>query len=180
MSRIHPIQVLLDEHTLIEHVLDTLESALKSLGSDPAAATRAERAFDFLVHFGDGIHQEKEETVLFPLLRRKGLNGAARALVDEHRTGHRRLHAIAQNLSAAVQGDDQALAFIRAQGLAYVALMRDHIREEDETLFHVARQVLTAEDIEELDRLFAEQGRNMDEAAFQKYLSLGEELAGAA
>jgi len=181
MSRIHPIQILLDEHSLIEQALSALESALQRLKSGASAVTVVEKALHFLQDFADGPHMAKEEAVLFPLLKRKGLGAEAHALMDEHRAAHQRLNAIGHKLSDAVKGDGHALAFIRPQGLAYVALVRDHIREEDQTLFQLARQVLTEQDIDELDRLFATaEAPALDPAILQELQRCNGRLSGAA
>ena len=181
MSRIHPIQILLDEHSLIEQALSALESALQRLKSGASAVTVVEKALHFLQDFADGPHMAKEEAVLFPLLKRKGLGAEAHALMDEHRIAHQRLNAIARNLSDAVQNDGHALAFIRSQGRAYVALMRNHIREEDETLFKLARQVLTAEDINELSPLFrTAEPPALDAAILEELQRFTRSLPGAA
>ncbi len=181
MSRIHPIQILLDEHSLIEQALSALESALQRLKSAPSATTVVEKALHFLQDFADGPHMAKEEAVLFPVLKRKGLSAAAHDLMDEHRAAHQRLTGIGRKLRDAVQGDGPALAFIRSQGLAYVALVRDHIREEDKTLFQLARQVLTEQDIDELDRLFGTtDAPALDPVILQELQHTARRLPGAA
>ncbi|MBI3695678.1 MAG: hemerythrin domain-containing protein [Acidobacteria bacterium] len=176
MSRIHPVQVLLDEHEVIEGVINTMEWALARLENDPASLPVLNKTLDFLGYFADGLHHEKEEKVLFPVLKRKGLSGAARSFVSEHRTGHMHLAAIEENLPAALQGESRARSFIYSEGLVYAALMREHIREENETVLELARQILSPEDIAELDRLSA----TLDDENYEKYIALGEELAGAA
>ncbi len=169
MSRIHPVQVLLDEHDVIEGVLNTMEWALARLENDPGALPVLKKTLDFLEIFADGLHHDKEEKVLFPVLKRKGLSGAARSFVNEHRTGRIHLSAMEENLPAAVRGESRARAFLYSEGLVYAALMREHIREENDTVLELARQILTPEDIAELDRLSA----TMDDTLYEKYLAMG-------
>jgi len=80
MSRIHPVQVLLDEHRLIEEVLGAFESNLGGLPSTPFPGQWFFESLDFFRHFVEGCHHDKEEELVFPQLRAAGL-------IQEHDAG---------------------------------------------------------------------------------------------
>ncbi len=64
----HPVEVLLDEHRLIERMLAEVETrVLNSGGKLPLDFV--ETALDFFAGFADGSHHHKEERVLFPMIR---------------------------------------------------------------------------------------------------------------
>jgi hemerythrin-like domain-containing protein len=58
------MQVLRNEHRVIEKVLDALERRLHS----PIDMTFYQQSLDFLRNFADGCHHAKEEKELFPIL----------------------------------------------------------------------------------------------------------------
>ena len=67
----NPTEILMDEHRVIEQVLNSLERMIdratkaRRLEEEPAR-----EAFEFFRMFADHCHHGKEEAQLFPLLRR--------------------------------------------------------------------------------------------------------------
>jgi len=161
-----PIQILMDEHRVIEKVLDALEAAADL----EVPAEFYDRALDFCTEFADACHHSKEEDRLFPLLEERGIprkGGPVGVMCDEHVQGR---SYIAQMREAAAAGEYDR---VRRASLLYVGLLRDHIQKEDNVLFPMARDVLGSEDIERLGAEFEATERS----ECRRYLVVADELA---
>ena len=146
------IDVLMQEHRVIEQVLDALESAAAHLArGDAVPAHFFLHAAEFAAGFADGCHHRKEEGVLFPTMKQHGAppsGGAIEVMLDEHEQGRsyvRQLREAARQLDA---GDSTAARRVVAAARGYAALLRDHIGKEDEMLFPLAAE-LSPPDAEE-------------------------------
>src|SRR5262245_15379028 len=128
--------MLMDEHRVIEQVLDCLEKlADRCASGEKPDSTSALEVFDFFRNFADHCHHGKEEGHLFPLLEARGFSrerGPTGVMLHEHEEGRRLTDAIA----AAVERDEPG-EFAR-HARAYVRLLRDHIGKEDNCLFPMA------------------------------------------
>lgn len=144
-----PIDTLMAEHRIIEKVLEALELAAER----DLPVSFYERALDFLAAFADRCHHAKEEDALFPLLERNGIPremGPIGVMCAEHVLGRTHVGHMREQLRL---GRRDAL---RKESLEYVALLRQHIRKEDEVLFEMARHAMGAEDARRLAREFDE------------------------
>jgi hemerythrin-like domain-containing protein len=137
------------EHRIIEKVLDAVELAAER----EMPVSFYERALDFLVAFADRCHHAKEEERLFPVLEAHGIPremGPIGVMCDEHVVGRAHVGRMREQLRL---GRRDALC---RESLEYVALLRQHIRKEDEVLFQMARQVMRADEVRRLAGSFAE------------------------
>jgi hemerythrin-like domain-containing protein len=174
--------ILRNEHRVIDQMLQCLEKIadrccqLKWLDH-----LTASQALDFFRTFADRCHHEKEEQHLFPLLEARGfsrLQGPTGVMHHEHEEGRRHLCAMAGALSRAADGDPDAVQQFVAHARAYVALLREHIRKEDNCLFPLAEQALSQEDQQALQASFAGvEDARAHGAVHEKYLQLANELA---
>ena len=142
-----PFSQLMDEHRVIEQVLDALEAA--TLREVPIAFY--EQALDFAAEFADGYHHAKEEERLFTYLEERGMPrdyGPLGVMVQEHDVGRAHIRAMRAYLA------DGDIPSLRQESLAYALLMRNHIAKEDEVLFPMGRAMLTADEIAEIQRGF--------------------------
>ena len=123
-------------HNCIEELRADHEKILAEL--DKLEANPAGYAKEFL-HFTENFaepHHHKEEEVLFPALEKKGIpneGGPIGVMLMEHeiKRGHVR---------------DLAAGKIEAAG-NIISLLRDHINKENNILYPMAEQVLTAEEL---------------------------------
>lgn len=170
MSRIHPVQLLLDEHRLIEDVLNAFEEKLRGLPAAPFSGNWFFDALDFFRHFVEGCHHNREEELVFPELRAAGL-------LEEHDAGTSYLDRLEAILPRAWDGDFNAVDQLRHEGLAYIHFLRDHIAREDELLHWVARQPSSEEEIDRLQgEAEPEHYHHMDPETYQKYLAAADKL----
>ncbi|MBZ5579620.1 MAG: hemerythrin domain-containing protein [Acidobacteriia bacterium] len=155
----HPTEILSQEHRAIEVRLNDLEVRIRAL--EPAAIfPRAffDEALDFFRHFADGCHHAKEENLLFPLLKERGVpeqGGPIGVMLAEHDEGRAYLKAVRDNLDAAERGSATAREAVCASAEAYIDLLRRHIYKEDHILFRMAQMVLQPDDVAELQKQFA-------------------------
>jgi hemerythrin-like domain-containing protein len=154
---VHPIQLLRDEHRIIEQVLSALEAKIESLDGLPFPRDFFDRALEFLNTFSDGSHRYREERALFPLLECRGLALRGTPLgtsLGDHDYGRLFLAGVAENLDAAENGSTGALAAVRDYAGAYICLLRRHIAKEEDVIFPMAERSLTAADAAKLLRQF--------------------------
>jgi hemerythrin-like domain-containing protein len=143
------ITVLMDEHRVIERVLDALEAAAGALERGrPVRPGFFLDAADFIAGFADGCHHHKEEDVLFGAIVASGLpadQGPIPVMLMEHEQGRAYTRAIREAARRLSEGDATAARRVVAGARGYVALLRDHIAKEDEVLFPMADDMFTAE-----------------------------------
>ena len=186
---------LMGEHRVIEQVLAVLEEIAACGERDGVIDTAAARdALDFFRTFADGCHHAKEERHLFPLLEARGLpreGGPTGVMLGEHDLGRELLarmvaaldgksdenYVVGWQLSETPIGEAWVAGF-DVPARAYVRLMRDHIRKEDERLFQMADRLLGADDDDALVRAFdAAEHADMGAGTHEHYLELAGRLS---
>ncbi len=175
------IEILMEEHRVIERVLNALERAAQRA----AAGEHVRPAFFintalFTKNFADGCHHRKEEGVLFKAMNEAGMpvEGASIAvMLAEHEQGR----AFTREMRAAAEkwekGDCSALQAVVQNALGYVALLRQHIHKEDNILFPMAGRVIPIEHHEAVNEAFERvEHEETGEGVHEKYLALAEVL----
>ena len=78
---------LIAEHELIERSMAVLRTCLDNFDQAVSQHFQMQRALDFLLAFGDTMHNRKEENILFPLMIKRGLpaqGGPIGVMLMEH------------------------------------------------------------------------------------------------
>jgi hemerythrin-like domain-containing protein len=154
----HPVDVLSQEHRQIETMLDAVESRIHdSRPEDPFPFAFLTEALEFFRDFADGAHHAKEEKLLFPRMKLRGVpqeGGPIGVMMAEHDEGRGYLSTVRQNLEPAAAGSAGARRAVEENAMAYVNLLRHHIYKEDNVLFRMGKMVLSAADVSELQREF--------------------------
>jgi hemerythrin-like domain-containing protein len=159
-----PIEELMDEHRTIEQVLAALETAAQR----DVPISFYERAVDFITHFADGCHHDKEEALLFPALEAHGVpkgGGPIAVMLHEHDVGR----ACVARLREAIAAGDVAAA--RDAARDYTDLLHPHIAKEDGVLYEIARRVLPKQEIEALATRFEAVDESRGDAARYRELA---------
>lgn len=153
------IQILKNEHRLIEKVIGVLEGMVRSSRKgEGLSMERLKKILQFTRIFIDRCHHGKEEVCLFPCLEKRGIpreGGPIGVMLQEHEMGRRLVQQIEQNEStkSAQSADRQLLSLCEA----YVQLLTQHITKEDHVLFELADRLMTEEDaaqvLQEFDRV---------------------------
>lgn len=172
------IDILMQEHRVIEKVLSALESAADRLeAGENVPMDFFLKAADFIKNFADGAHHQKEEGILFTSLEANGFPKDAdpvSVFMDEHVEGRRLtkgMIACAERINA---GDAGARNELIQHARDYVVLLNEHIQKEDNVLFPMADSVLADEHaklLKDFHRADEERGTG------EKYLKIAEELA---
>lgn len=138
---------LVEEHTVIERVLGILETRIRGIeAGQPVDQSFFTGAIKFVREFADGVHHQKEESVLFPALCDAGLPkeaGPVGVMLYEHDEGRQYIRAMEAALPEAAAGDEASRSRLIEATLGYVNLLRAHIDKENFILFPMADNVLT-------------------------------------
>lgn len=169
--------VLMQEHRVIERVLDVVE---KLVGAGNASPELWSKAVDFIRNFADKCHHLKEEELLFPAMEEKGVpieGGPIGVMLEEHVEGRAYVKAMAAALSLMEKDAESGKKDLFENADAYVHLLREHIGKEDDILFVMADQALGADGQRELLRRFEEhEVKEMGTEVHAKYLRIAQEL----
>jgi len=168
--------ILMDEHRVIEQVLNCLEKLADRYDAGEKFDSRsALEALAFFRTFADRCHHGKEEGLLFPLLEARGFqrqSGPTGVMLHEHEEGRGLVAAMARAIEC-----DTPREFVR-HARAYVRLLREHIRKEDHCLFPMAAGILSGTDAESLAQRFEHvESAEMGEGTHEHYLQLANDLA---
>jgi hemerythrin-like domain-containing protein len=171
----------MNEHRLIEQVLDCLEEAAGRLEDgeeiDPDFFIDAA---EFVAGFADGSHHRKEEDILFVAMTEKDMpadTGPVAVMLHEHEEGRRFTAGFRGAAEQLKNGDSGAGMDVIRNAFDYVNLLREHIIKEDNVLFPMADQVISGDTMQvvscEFDRLLAEDTEN---GSLAKYEALVDKL----
>ena len=139
-------QALVDEHRLILRMITLLEkNAPLTATGDYSNWQFYLDGVDFIRNYADRFHHAKEEDVLFAALVKNGMpreNSPVAAMLMEHDQGRAfvlRMETAVKEALDGLPGRENAIA---ENGLAYAALLRDHIAKEDDILYPLAERVI--------------------------------------
>ena len=115
-------EILVNEHEMIERAMDLLRLELEKLPEQLPDAFALKRTIDFLLEFGDRIHNVKEEKWLFPLLAERGIpqDGPIKVMLGEHEYERTLLNKMTNDSGLLnAMTDDQKTEF-QKNGLEYL------------------------------------------------------------
>ena len=142
---------LIAEHEMIERAMAVLKSNLEKLpGGDHL---QVKRAIDFLLEFGDKIHNRKEEDFLFPLMQQRGIpaqGGPIGVMLLEHDAERKLLQQMAAKAPSLAKAKPFEIERFQEEGLEYLKIRAEHIWKENDILYPMARQVMKEGDAEKL------------------------------
>jgi hemerythrin-like domain-containing protein len=153
-----PIQILEDEHEVIERVVASVALVLDRLEAGHEA-TREElhEIVEFLSVFGDQCHHSKEDDYLFPLLVTRGVPARGcplGALQKEHEKGRALVSQLSDAVDAYTSSGGQRREALIETLRALVELYPNHIWKERYLLFPLTEKILSPEDQERLSQEF--------------------------
>lgn len=121
----------------------------------PASLSALQQYFLFVAHRN---HRDKEEDLLFPLLRDKGFYegpGCIETLMDQHGEAAQAFDNMVVAAEAYEEGDRAAAQTWIAAARLYGESMRQHIHRENDVLLMNAERLLTEADQQDLAREFS-------------------------
>lgn len=175
-----PTEILSDEHRVIERVL----GAVEKLAKGPVGALEPwKKALEFIRGFADQCHHFKEEKVLFPAMEAYGIpseDGPVGMMLLEHEEGRSYVRAMLAAITLIEAKNEAAKESLSSSAQAYCRLLREHIQKEDEILFRMADEVISADEQKKLSAAFAQhEAEEMGAGVHEKYLKIAAELEDA-
>jgi DUF438 domain-containing protein len=156
MSTMRWDDYLVGEHELIERAMAVFKVELEKLPAGKPDGFRLARAIDFLLEFGDKLHNQKEEQHLFPLMEQRGIPpmGPIRVMLMEHEAERTLLAGMLARIPTLASADAAARAAFRREGQDYLAVRSEHIWKENDVLYAMGRQVFRPDDSDALVTAF--------------------------
>jgi len=152
------IDILMQEHRVIERVLEALDSYVTTIEEGaPADRARVAEFAEFLRDFADTCHHGKEEEILFKRLIELGFpreHGPVGMMLFEHAQGREHVAAIAAVGQGSGRLSEHERQSLIAHARAYVPLLRQHILKEDRVLYPMAAQRVSTEDWDRMASAF--------------------------
>ena len=153
-----PLDVLLACHGSIEKQCATLQKLLAHLPQHGSDAQAQQAALAILNYFDTaaGHHHDDEERNLFPLLERAGQGEwceVVELLTGEHDELAQLWRALRPPLRAVAQGEVVVLNTAHTE--RFIALNRSHVAFENERVLPLAREILSAADLQSLGHAMA-------------------------
>lgn len=180
-----PIEVLMNEHRLIESVMDAFEAYVDSPTSGPSAEPAdVERFTRFIREFVDACHHGKEEDILFEAMSRSGMpreGGPIAVMLHEHDQGRQLVGAMADSAARAAESgwSEAERQRLRQAVHGFADLLRLHIQKEDGILYPMASSQLDAAAMEGVARQFeAFEAERTGSGRHEELHALAEELIG--
>jgi len=158
------IDRLVAEHDLIERGLVVLEKVVAQIESgQPVPDDFPKWAPQFFRQFADQCHHAKEEDLLFPLLKERGVpeeGGPIGVMLQEHVLGRDCVRRM-REASEAAEFDGPTFAVAANE---FIPLLRQHIYKENNVLYPMGEHVLSEADDADLNVKFSrvEQERGLD------------------
>jgi hemerythrin-like domain-containing protein len=179
-----PINVLMNEHRVIEQVLDALEAFTRGLAQHGEAdREQLGRFAAFIREFADAVHHGKEEDILFVKLMEVGFpraSGPLAVMFADHETGRQYVAVLRDAAERRGQPwTEEEVERVGRAAVGYIELLRAHIHREDNILYVLARQRIPSDDLYQMGKRFAalmaEQEARGDK---QRLYALAAELTG--
>ena len=144
----NPLEILKEEHRLIERELLELETIMEELDIN----------YSNLVHVWKNLydlwnsHEEKEEKV-FPIMEKERIRIPVVNMFFEHKElrGHK------QSINKAIMSgsNDEIKSSLETHGRIIIGKLRQHINAEDEILYTIAEEELTPEESKEIEKILS-------------------------
>ena len=175
------IEVLMNEHRLIEQVLGSLETFVAEVegGLAPERAVLADYGA-FFRGFADACHHGKEEDILFQRMTERGFSresGPVAVMLHEHRVGRGHVSVLRE-----AGGGTGPLAAVETQLVlehagAFIPLLRTHIQKEDRILYPMAMRLLTGPEMDAMETEFeALEARMRADGSYDRLHGLADRL----
>lgn len=153
-----PIKGLVDEHGYIKKLLKMMPKVVEQLDiSSDADKTLVKQIVNFIRQYADKYHHAKEEDILFEYFD-KDLD-ILQVMYADHDTARGHVKAVLAGLRT---GDEQA---VKTRLLAYMELLKEHIKKEDEVLYPWLDKNLSESQLKELAARFKQVDRDMEPLA---------------
>jgi hemerythrin-like domain-containing protein len=180
MAQEQPTARLEKEHRAIQKVVAAMVEMADQveIGREIKREAMSE-VVEFMRGFAGGIHEEKEESFLFPLLEKRGISVRScpvKMLVHEHKLGRSLIEGLVDNFDAYQAGDPDAGDRLVESLRRLADLYPLHIWREDMLLFPKAVRALNEEDNSRLAEDFQATEEHAGGNALVRYEQLADRI----
>jgi hemerythrin-like domain-containing protein len=171
------LELLMNEHRLIEKVLGSMTSFVARLESGEVDDARAQvaRYSEFLREYADRRHHGKEEDRLFVAMGEHGFpatSGPVAVMLHEHELGRAHVRALVEVGRGSGELTSEEVALVKGHARDFINLLLNHIQKEDRILYPAADHSVPAEALDRLgadfdaqDRAGVDAGKRLQELA---------------
>lgn len=169
------IEVMVKEHELISRMLKVMRQACYGIlkGEEVCVADLYEMA-DFVKHYADGHHHDKEEKFLFKAME-ENLGALGQKLIRtgmlvEHDLGRLYMSDLREALKRFEEGDEESKLDIIANMISYTHLLERHINKENDVVYTFGEKQLPKEVLEQIhDQTKAYEMEALENGVQEKY-----------
>lgn len=143
---------LAHEHRRLARLLDLLEGLLDQFhdGVEPDYELMCE-LLEYMIDYSDQVHHPSEDLIFERVLALPDHgHEVLRRAIKEHETLGQVNRRFKESLEGIVHEEVLPRDEVERQGRELVAMLRDHMRREDQEAFPIAREALSAADWQEL------------------------------
>jgi hemerythrin-like domain-containing protein len=179
---VEAIELLMQEHRLIERALDAMEGWITTVrpGSESNDKAELARFVSFIRGFADAYHHGKEEDILFVAMVEHGFPrqvGPIPVMLHEHDLGRSLVSALDELAQQSTTWSEQDRGTLAETVREFCALLRRHIQKEDTLLYPMADARLPEPVKEEMFRRFqAFEEQQTSSGEQQRLRALGDAL----
>ena len=171
----------MEEHKLINRMIDVLESAANQLEENKEITPDIfDKAADFIRTFADKFHHAKEEDILFKEMIKKGMpekDSPVEAMLIEHEQGRAFVKGLIKATAEFKEGNEKKAKEIIENARGYIELLREHIKKEDDILYPLAEKMFTEDEKEkQLDRFKEAEISKGGEKTVSEYVEIVKKL----
>jgi hemerythrin-like domain-containing protein len=166
-------KILEREHRLVLEVADAADLECEhEVASGQCRVDLVGDILGFFRYFNDGLHDPKEEDLLFARCRKRGMTNDDEPLEQmecEHEWCRAELDALQEGLRHLDTGDRGAVLSMADRLHAYTDMIRTHIEVEESVFFDMAQHYLTEDDRRQLTEEFESVHYDEVEEGVQEY-----------
>ncbi|MEK7449361.1 MAG: hemerythrin domain-containing protein [Planctomycetota bacterium] len=176
-----PIKTLEKEHRIIDKFLDALERLAGRIRLyRQVDITILMKSLEFMKHFTDRCHYQKEEDIIFPEMQERGLSpnyGPLGVLIHEHEAERAYARQIEEGLKRWQDGESEAINDIINGLVNYVTVGREHLQKENNILYPMVKKIFSGKGNKKLQSDFNQfEQRKMGGSLCCKYHNLADDI----
>lgn len=167
-----PIELLYQEHRLIERVIRIAKDHLSDMTSEKPDTVFIETLVDFFKTYTDDTHHGKEEGILFRELGRRAISENHKEvmadLLKEHMEARNIVKALNDAKEKYTNGEKSAFDEMKKKLIEIIEFYPPHIDKEDKHFFEPAMEYFTEDEINQILKEFWEYDREMIHRKYRK------------
>ncbi len=175
-----PITQLIDEHRIIERVMDVMEKLAEGIEEQrPISSDMIMGNIGMLLECNDEYHYGKEEDILLPFLEEIGKNEIKESIqsyIAQYRENGKLLATIIDSVDDHSNGNMDATIRIMENIREFVRNVRPLYLNEDEEIFRPLKKDLTKEEMDRLAEKFQDFDYDWDGPTLNNYQKLVREM----